>query len=1039
MNTLIREAITRYKITLCLFFLIAIIGTIQYQAIPKESEPDIPIPFVMVSVNLDGISPDDAISQLLKPLEQEINQIDDVVSYEGEAYEGGAKIKIEFDTTVDLDIAFSDVKDAVDKAKSDLPSEADEPIVKQISMATSRAIITVMVSGTSPESTRLKLARELQDSLESIPEVLEVNLIGDKEESLEINVTPDVLNTYGIDPFSLASTVSNNNALVPAGTLDIGSSIYTFQVPGSLKTSQDILNLPLIKTDNGLIKLNDLADINLKYKDEANSARLNGESTFALKVMKKPGENLINATDNVKEIVEKYREILKGNTHLIITDDSSDKIKTMLSDLENNVIASIILVIVFVMFLLGYRSSFLVGLSIPGSFLIVFTVMGAQGSTMNMMVLFGLIMSVGMLVDGAIVVVEYASKLQEKGIERKEAFIKASQRMAWPIISSTATTLAAFMPLLFWPGTTGEFMKYLPLTLIISLLASLVMALLVIPMFGAKIAKKKVNQSQRNVIMEPIENGYRALINKAVDNKAATIFSIILISFAIVKGFNNANNGVVFFPATEAEGLTVSIKLPGNISLSEKSKYVKEVENAFQGFDEVESSFATIGGDGEEIGSVRISLIDWDKRKRSAQLIPEFQAELDKIKGLHIEIAADRGGPGGGKELVLELSSDDMSSLYKAATEIYYNISELDYLKDLEDSRPLSGLQWDIVVNREKAALYGANVVSIGNTIGLITKGIKVSDYQPVDSDDSRDIIVRFPAEYRNIDTLKQLQIKTDNGMVPISYMVDINQSAKVSTVERLDGKITVKLQANLKDNYILSKQLPEIQSIIKSTLDNYSGITPKFGGDQEKQKESSAFLVNALGIALAIMFIILLAQFNQVYQALIVLTAVALSTVGVMGLLTILGQPFGVIMGGIGIISLAGIIVNNSIILIDAFNEKIAEGMNKQDAAKETGADRLRPVLLTTITTGIGLVPMAIALNLDFVTGEFYFNAPSSMFWTQLSQTIIGGLMFSTIITLILTPCLLSINGPTKKSFSLFLYPVKEAKKIASRLNVLS
>ncbi|PPR10695.1 MAG: Multidrug resistance protein MdtB, partial [Proteobacteria bacterium] len=494
MVTLITKAIEYARTVWLLLILIFIAGISSYVDISKESDPDVPIPMVYVSVHYDGISPEDGVSLLLKPLENELKSISGLDEMQSQAYQDGASIKLKFNAGFDNEKALTDVREAVDTAKAELPNEADEPVVKEINVSTF-PIVSVALIGDAPERRMAKLAEDLQDIIEGIPTVLEAEIQGKPENQVLIEINKSKLESYQLNPFMVIDAINNNNKLVTAGALETATSSYAIKVPGLFKTREDILNLPLVTQADRMITIGDVADVKLVFEDRETITRFNGKPAIIIEVSKRIGENVIETVDLLKTALKDNQSLFPESIKYEIINDQSTQIKDMLSDLQNNVLASVLLVMIIILSILGVSSASLVALAIPGSFLMGVMMLYFLGFTMNVVVLFALILSVGMLVDGAIVVVEMADSLMNKGYSRIDAFKKAARTVVWPIAASTATTLAVFMPLLFWPGIVGEFMKFMPITLIFTLTGSLIMAVIFVPVIGSKIAKKnKHNQ-----------------------------------------------------------------------------------------------------------------------------------------------------------------------------------------------------------------------------------------------------------------------------------------------------------------------------------------------------------------------------------------------------------------------------------------------------------------------------------------------------------------------------------------------------------------
>lgn len=1030
MNNIIDFFIKKNKATISALLLILIMGFFSYQNISKEDIPDIKIPFINISVNHNGISPEDSESLIVKPLEKELSSINNIKSINSTAQENGANISIEFNAGIDSSIALKDVEDAVSRAKSKLPSESDDPFIKEASI-NDRPVLNVMLSGNISEIAKIFIAKDLADEIEKLKEVLEVDIIGEREEIIEVLISPKKIQSYQIDFNELGTMLSNNNRLVAAGNLENSKGNFSLKIPGKINDLYTLSEIPVKIVDEKIVKLKDIADFNRTYENRKSIARFNGQETIALNIKRKNGENIIDTINNVKKVISKKSDLYPSNLIIDYTNDSSKNIKNMLYDLENNILSSVLLVFIVVVAFLGIRTGLLISIAIPGSFLMGILMLSNLSFTINVIVLFGLIMSIGLLVDGAIVVTEFADKKISEGFSVKESYTMASKRMALPIISSTATTLAAFMPLLFWPGIVGDFMKYLPITLILTLSSSLIMALIFIPTLGAYFAKERKLSEIKKKNIKSIENGnfdnisgfekaYYLLLKKSIKTPFLTFFTILFLSIIIIFGYIKSQPKIEFFPSNEAERTTIVVKQRGDFSMEEKSELIKEVENILKPhLKYIESYYTNISSRNETIATIDINFIDWSIRKKAVDIISDIRQGFDSIEGLILEIEEQSNGPSSGKPLQLDVFSDNKASLYQSIPIIERELKELGYLIDIENSLPVNGIDWEYEINRDKLSYYGVSIGVISNYIKLYTNGIKITEFIPDYTNEEVDVLIKVPFEYRKLENINDNYIKTSKGLVPITEFVTLSQSRKINSIKRINEKETVQIKANIQRGININSKIKEIESVLINVKKEYNDINFNFKGDQENQKESSEFLKNAFLISIAIMFIILLVQFNNFSQPIIVLSSIIFSSIGVLLLLSLTGISFGIVMGGIGIIALAGIVVNNNIVLIDTFNYKyFKESKPLEQSILETGVQRLKPVLLTTVTTILGLLPMALQLNIDIINGEVIYSPPSSLMWYQLSISIVGGLAFATIITLVLTPSLLYITN--KKYFKI-------------------
>lgn len=1039
MYALIDAAFDRSRTVIMLMLFLLGSGIVAYGSIPKESEPDVPIPIIYVSMTHDGISPDDAERLLVRPMEKELQSISGVKEMSSTAGEGHASVLLEFDAGFDGDKALGDVRERVDVAKSSLPAATDEPSVNEVNIALF-PVLNISLSGPLPERTLIRIARSLKDKLEALPGVLEADIAGEREEVLEIVVDPLVMESYQVDFDSLFSLIRNNNLLVAAGAIDTGAGRMVLKVPGVIENIEDVMNLPVKVTDTAVVTFGNVADIRRTFKDPDSFARLDGQTTLVLEISKRLGANIIETIDAVREVVSAEQQRLPATLDIGFHQDKSEETQIMLTDLQNNVISGVVLVMIVIMATLGIRSSILVGFAIPGSFLTGILVINAMGYTMNVVVLFSLILVVGMLVDGAIIVSELADRNIDSGMSTADAYANASKRMAWPVIASTFTTLAVFFPLLFWPGLIGQFMRYMPITVISCLLASLAMALIFIPVFGKYIGRRnpaairEANASSTGTqgyedVYDPatqdlaslqadsgsVRAGYLSLLHTLLLHPVRTLLSVLAFTVASYVLYGIVGKGVEFFPGVEPESMAIQVHARGDLSIREKDKIMRRVEQRLFDRDEIESVYTrtgTSGNDdgGDTIGSINLEFIDWDQRRKAAEITAELRQELSDIAGIRVEFAANEGGPdGGGKPINIQVSAPT-GKMDDTVNELRRLMREQGNFVDISDNRALPGVEWRLEVNRQEAARYGADVALIGNAIQLVTNGIRVAGYRPDDATDELDIRVRYPLEQRSLDQIAQLRVPTSAGIVPISNFVSVSPAPKTGVIKRADGRRVITVEADVAEGSLADTELKALQATLTEQARDPE-ISVVFKGEAEEQQETMIFLLTAFISAIFLMTLILVTQFNSLYQAFLILTAIVFSTSGVLIGLMITGQTFGIVMVGIGIIALAGIVVNNNIVLIDTYNSYVRQGAPAIQAALITGSVRARPVLLTAITTILGLMPMVLAMNVDLIDRELSFGAPSTQWWTQLSSAIAGGLAFTTLLTLFLTPCLLVLG----------------------------
>lgn len=1029
MNTIIDAAFSRTRVVIMGLIMLLGVGAYAYNAIPKEANPEIPLPLVYVSTGLDGISPIDAERLLLEPMETEFSAIAGLDKISSEAAEGFASVQLEFTAGGDIDEALDKVREAADRAQGELPEDAYDLNITEINTALF-PIITVVLSGPVPERTLNSLADSVQTELEGLSGVLEVDIGGKRTEFMEVLIDPTVFQTYNLSFEEVIGQLQRNNRLIAAGAIETGGGRIVLKVPGLIEDIQDVMSMPIKVRGDAVVTFADVAMVRRVYEDPTGFARIDGQPALSLEIKKRSGANIINTVDEVKAMIDEMRVDWPETVQVTFLQDQSQEVKSLLSDLEANVIAAVILVMIVIVFALGLRSAILVGLAIPGAFLAGVTALWFMGFTMNIVVLFSLILVVGMLVDGAIVTVELADRRLQEGASAKEAYAYAAKRMSWPIIASTATTLSVFFPLLFWSGLVGEFMKFLPTTVLLTLFASLFMALIFIPVVGGAIGKRQPQSAKAKAALYAAEIGdpremtgatgaYVRLLAWAIRRPVATVLlavSLLLGGFALYGQFGR---GITFFPSVEPEFMSVQVRARDNFSIWERDALVREVEERLLDYDGVDSVYArstmSAGqGDEETIGTIQLDLADWDTRLTAAEIGEQIRADVADIAGIDVQVETDSGGPSGGKPINMQVQARDPSKQGAAVDAILAAMEDIGGFTDITDTRPLPGVEVSILVNRAEAARYGADVSLLGQAIQLLTQGITVADYRPDDADGALDIRVRFPRADRSLSELSNLRVPTSAGLVPISNFVTFAPTERVGTVRRVDERRVVTIESNVAPNVLVNDQIIALEAALDK-IEFPEGVSYSFAGEAEDQQEAMVFLAGAFITALLLMVVILLLQFNNFYQAFIVMSAIIFSVAGVLLGLVVTGRPFGIVMGGIGVIALAGIVVNNNIILIDCYNDLIKRGQSPMEAALRTGAQRLRPVVLTSITTALGLLPMVIGLNLNFFTREIVYGAPSTQWWTELSSAIAGGLVVATILTLIVTPAMLMLGEKRK------------------------
>ena len=1177
MTGIVDWAAARARMVLAFIALSILAGTLAYMGLPKEGEPDIEVPALFISVPFPGISAEDSEKLLVRPMEAELGDLDGLDKMTGTAAENYGGVALEFEFGWDKTKILADVRDAMDTAEAEFPEGYEKYSLNEVNFS-EFPIIIVNLSGPVPERTMSRLAKDLQDRLEGLDAVLEAGIAGNREEMVEVVIDPLRLEAYNVTAAELVSVVQNNNQLIAAGEVDNAQGTFAVKIASSFEETRDIYALPIKTNGDRVVRLGDLATINLTFEDRTGTARFNGETSVALQVVKRKGFNIIDTADLVRETVAEaerdWPEELQAAVSVGASNDQSRTVESMVTQLEGSVLTAIALVMIVVLATLGIRPALLVGFAIPTSFLLCFALLAVMGVAVSNIVMFGLILAVGMLVDGAIVVVEYADKRMAEGEGPMHAYTGAAKRMFWPVVSSTATTLCAFLPMLFWPGIPGEFMGMLPVTLIFVLSASLLVALVYLPVLGGvtgrlerwctdRIARIAQGFWLWHVLIFPLAVGMIILAAQLApvlfdaaaaqfagmdgDNILGSVVPVLATVFVLALGvvlltaigvgsvvlcllglmaiprragdgvravmarvrpqrearvrshhrrsvfghvihfvvgnpvmplvacgavcvfvgsvmmlYISDNNGTEFFVDSEPEQAIVYVRGRGNLSLDQKDALVQQVEDVVRAHPGIETAFAFAGEGGldnntggaqpprDTIGQVQFETIPWEDRPRSREtwftipwldaavrrdvvtpaydgdaVIADLTRQLEEIPGIKIEILAQARGPSSAKPVHLRIKGDDWQTLQDFTAQARERFEYTRGLRQIEDTLPLPGIDWQIDVDVEKAGRFGADVATVGAMVQLVTRGILLDTMRVETSDEEVDIRVRLPEPDRVLSTLDSLKVRTENGLVPLSNFITRQPVRQLSQIDRVDQTRFFDVKAAVAEGLTRTitaddgtEQTVPINAnerIERLTEWLESGVVPagisfEWTGDAEEQAESGAFLQKAFAGALGLMFIILLAQFNSVYNAVLVLLAVVLSTTGVQIGMLVMNQPFSIIMTGTGIVALAGIVVNNNIVLIDTYQD-YARYMPRIAAITRTAQDRIRPVLLTTITTMAGLAPMMFGLSLDFFNGGYSFDSPTALWWKQLATAVVSGLGIATVLTLVFTPAMLALR----------------------------
>ena len=1086
-----------------LTLIITVLGLGAYRTMPKESFPEIVIPTVYVGTPYPGNSPVDMENLITRPIEKELKSLNNVKDISSTSVQDFSSIVVEFNPGIEISKAIQDVKDAVDKAKSELPTDLDqEPSVLEVNTS-DFPIMNVNLSGPYSEQELKKYGEFLEDAIEKLPEISKADLAGTVEREIQINVDPYKMESVGVSFGDISQAIQTENLTISGGNIRSGEFQRTLRVNGEFTNPSDLLDI-IVKTDQSkIVYLKDVAEVKDTFKERTSYARSKNLPVVTINVTKRSGENLLDAADKIKEIIETTKaNRFPENLEITINNDQSKQTRLQVSDLENSIIFGIILVVLVLMFFMGFRNALFVGSAIPLSMFISFLVLNAFGITLNLMVLFSLILALGMLVDNGIVVVENIYRMMSEGKSAVQAAKEGVGEVAWPIITSTLTTVAAFLPLAFWDDLIGEFMKYLPITLMVVLSASLLVALVINPVMTAmymKIDDGKADKPKKkaitiagiflvlgiifyllrwnilgslsvissaftllnvyvlrkailhfqNVFLVKLENAYEATLSYALRGKKPYLFfggmfGLLFLSLALLA---IRAPKVLFFPDNQPQLVNVFVEFPIGTDI--------EVLEPYGGI--LESVITQVGegtGDPTEGPSqqatphkskITIGFVDYIFRQgiNTNEAMEVIRDLVVKYPGVLITVDKQRNGPPVGKAVNIEFVGENYEQLIAVVNETkdYLESNSIPGVEELKTDLSLGSPEVVLQIDREKARRFGLSTSSIATELRTSLFGLEVSKFK--EGEEDYPIQLRLADSYRyDINTLinKKIGFRDKFGEkreVPISAVANIQYGSTYGSVKRKDLEKVITVYSNVLDGF----NPTEINAQIKSLMDSYEvpeGVTVKFTGEQEEQAKSMEFLINALLIAVSMIFLIIVAQFNSIISPFIIMTSVLLSTIGVFLGLVIFNMDFVVIMTGIGIISLAGVVVNNAIVLIDYTDlvrtrKREEKGIKKGqyleiedllDSIVEAGKTRLRPVLLTAITTVLGLIPLAIGMNINFATllsegdPQFYVGGDNAAFWGPMAWTVIFGLTFATIITLVIVPVMYLLSDKLTMRF---------------------
>jgi len=1023
-----RIALKRQPTILTLLIIIVIAGAYSYLTLPRESFPDITIPYVFVTTTYEGVSPSDMEELVTIPIERKLKGIADVEEIRSTSAEDISTVAVKFLPSVDIDDALQKVRDRVDQAKNDLPADLkDDPVIKEVNFS-DLPVIRVVLSGDFSLRRLQRFAEDLKDKIESIQGVLDAPISGGLEREIHVEFDLDRVGAYNVPFSSLISAVTRSNVNMPGGSMDIGEGKYLVRVPEDFKHPSEIFSIVAFVRDGKPVYLRDLAVITDSHKDPLTRTRINGKTSVTIAVQKRSGENIVRVTDEVKKAVEEMRPLLPPSLGIDLTADMSNDVRLMVADLENNILSGLLLVLAVIFVFIGGQSAVFIALAIPYSMFITFILLMGSGISMNMVVLFSLILALGMLVDNGIVIVENIYRHMQEGEGRLEAATAATDEVAWPVITSTLTTLGAFFPMIFWPGIMGEFMKYLPITLIMALSASLFVALAINPVLSARYQRAtiKTKRSRKDGL---IIRAYLSFLTWALNHRLILVLSAFALLLASVASYGAFGRGTEFFPETEPRRAYITVKAPEGTNLDASDAIVAQVEKTAAQYEDIHYIIANVGavggdpfsqgGTGTHINRVVIDFKDFHEREKpSSEIVDELRTRLLKeIRGAEVQVEKEKEGPPTGPPVNLEISGKDIVVLGELAQRARKIIEQIPGIVDLKDNFVRGKPEITVRIDKEKAALFNLDTLTIATTVKSAINGAKVGVFR--EGKDEYDIIAKLPEkDRRSLESIKRLTISGPAGEpVPITSVADIGVSSGLGAIMRLDQKRVVTVSANVSGR-LANDAIRDIEKRLVEQVEWPRGYSFRFTGEQREQEKAQAFLIKAFAATLFLIAIILITQFNSVATPLIILTSVLLSLIGVFLGLLVTDTAFGIIMTGIGVISLAGVVVNNAIVLIDYSNQLRDKGLSYRESLIKAGLVRFRPVMLTAITTILGLLPMAAGVSVDFRKLTLEVGSESSQWWGPMAVAVIFGLGVATLLTLVIVPVLCSLADDMRGRF---------------------
>jgi multidrug efflux pump len=1023
--------------TFVLAFLIVVVGGVSYLNMPREAAPDIKIPTIMVVVPYPGVSPEDVESLVTNQLEAELEDLRDLDEIKSTSAEGMSMLYVTFLPDADITDASQRVRDRVNRALPKIPSDVQEPVVQEIS-SSDWPILQINLSGEVGLLKLKRLGEELEREIEAIEGVIEVDLAGGIEREIRVEVNPHLLTAYNISYTDIITALSAENINVPGGPVEEGSIRYTLRIPEEFTDPDEIKDIVITTKFNHPIRIREVATVVDDFKERTTRSRFRGHPGVSLTVKKEAGANIIKIVDSIKELVGEREATFPEGTTVTFLNDSSKYIRDRVSELENNILTALALVMLVLFLFIGGRNAFFVALAVPFSMLVSFAVLDAMGITLNMVVLFSLILALGMLVDNAIVIVENIYRHTSMGKNLMDASLDGTKEVGWPVITSTLTTVSVFIPLLAWPGIMGEFMSYLPLTLIVTLTSSLFVALVINPVIASAFMKpdtgvegpKKKKPGRFNV-KHGFMTAYRAFLCWSLNNRTIVLVGMALVFVGSIMALKAANLPVEFFPETTPERGRISIQAAEGTALPVTDGVSRQLEGFMAGLDNIKSYQADIGVGGGNMnvqsaeGTPYLGTISFDFQDREewtehpGLTIEKLRQFLPGVAGAKLRIEKARMGPPTGAPVNIEIAGQDFAVLAKVSQDVQDTIADIKGLTDMRDDfsegRPELLLEFDRILSNQ-LILHGLRVVA--GTVRTAVYGSKATVYRL--GEDEFDVTVKAAdrfADYR--EDIGNLVVAGKEGrQIPLSSVSQLKGDVGATSIRHIDRRRVITVSADAE-----GRSGAEVLKEARERLKDYHkrGVQISYTGENKEMAKARGFLAQALVIGIFLIAMVLLTQFNSIGQAAIILFSVVLSMVGVFWGLIINQMAFGIMMTGVGIISLAGVVVNNAIVLIDFINKLKEEGQELTAAIVEAGMVRLRPVLLTAGTTILGLLPMAQGFDINIREMKFVTGTGSMEFWGPMAVAVIYGLLFATVLTLVVVPVMYHVVDSGRARWSAF------------------